>query len=64
MQNFVGAPDGKTKLGSSRYRKCVIVETDRREMREKCRVDSNGFGQGAVTGCCEHNTEPSDTIKC
>jgi hypothetical protein len=31
---------------------------------ERSGVDSSGYVQGAVTGCCERDNEPSDTIKC
>jgi hypothetical protein len=29
----------------------------------RCRLDSSGSGQGPVAGSCEHDNEPSDSIK-
>jgi hypothetical protein len=32
IQNFIGNPEGKTPLGRPRYRRSVIIETDRRRL--------------------------------
>ena len=30
----------------------------------RCMLDSSGWGQGAVVGCHEHDTEISGSVKC
>jgi hypothetical protein len=50
---FVGKPEGKTPLGTSRRRWVNNIKMDLREIE-----------MGPVEGSCEHGNEPSGSVKC
>jgi hypothetical protein len=45
MQNFVGAPDEKTKLGRPKYRNSIIIETDRKETGKAVELIAMSLGR-------------------
>jgi hypothetical protein len=56
---LVGKPEGKILLGRPRYRWEFNIKMDFRS----CGLNSSGSGYGQVADSCEHDNEPSASIK-
>jgi hypothetical protein len=59
---LVGKPGRKRQLGRPRRRWVDNIKMDLR-MRW-CGLDRSGLGYGPVEGSCEHDNEPSGSLKC
>jgi hypothetical protein len=61
---LVGKPEGKRPFARRRHLWVDHIKMDLREIAWGGWTDSSGSGYGPVEGSCEHNNEPSGSIKC
>jgi hypothetical protein len=61
---LVGKPEEKRPLERPRRRWVDNTEIDLRDRMGWYGLDRSGSGYGQVEGSCEHDDEPSDSLKC